>query len=125
MRCLDRSDRAAPVVVPAQTSDEDERAERVVRCVECDHPVAHDRDRVEVDGRHDHVFTNPHGYTFHIACFGDAFGATEAGEPSAEWAWFVGTEWRLAVCGGCFAHLGWSFRGDTRQFWGFVVQRIR
>jgi hypothetical protein len=34
--------------------------------------------------------------------------------------------WRLALCGGCRAHLGWNFRGDKDAgFFGLILDRLR
>jgi hypothetical protein len=34
------------------------------------------------------------------------------GEPSAEFSWFPGFKWTVAVCVRCRQHLGWQFTAD-------------
>jgi hypothetical protein len=95
-----------------------------IRCSACGHALTRARARVEVEGKHVHTFVNPAGFEYTIRCFGDAPGCTAAGEESTFWSWFRGFAWRMAACGGCAAHVGWSFRKDTSVFWGLVVDRI-
>eukprot|EP01137_Pigoraptor_chileana_P010471 Opistho-2@60173 len=46
------------------------------------------------------------------------------GRPSTESSWFPGYAWTVAVCGRCFAHLGWRFtaveRLSPRSFYGLT-----
>lgn len=124
MLCLDErsSDGEAPSLSVDDDVSEDE--ERVVRCAVCDRVIARQANRIVRDGRHIHVFTNPHGFTFQIACFDDAPGAASTGEASSEWSWFAGTRWRIALCRGCHGHLGWSFEHDETLFWGFITAKL-
>ena len=78
----------------------------------------------ERDGKHEHVFTNPHGFVFRIACFEHAHGAIASGTPSDEWSWFAGMTWRMALCGECGGHLGWLFDGGGDRFFGLITARI-
>jgi hypothetical protein len=95
-----------------------------VRCRACGHAVTTRRARIEVGGAHEHDFMNPAGMAFRIGCFSDAPGCRGVGEESTEWAWFPGHAWRIALCGGCFGHLGWSFRGSAGSFHGLVLDRL-
>ena len=104
--------------------DDEPEDERVLRCTSCDHPITRAANRIARDGRHIHVFTNPHGYTFQIACFDDAPGAAALGAPSDEWAWFAGFSWRMAACRGCSEHLGWSFENADTLFWGLITAKV-
>jgi hypothetical protein len=105
-------------------SDDVNDPERVVRCATCDHEVARFDDRFAQDGRAEHVFTNPGGYTFVIGCWRQAAGCVGIGEESTEWSWFPGCAWRVAVCRKCTAQLGWLFRGDDVTFAGLILNRI-
>jgi hypothetical protein len=109
-----------------EASDEasDETSERVIRCAQCGHVVTRPRHRFAMNGRPDHVFTNPSGHTFHIACFREAEGAAGVGEESDEWAWFEGWVWQAAVCRGCLTHIGWAFRQGESEFWGLILAKL-
>lgn len=125
LRALDR--RPEQPGVPPEANDEDDVSEdevRVIICDACEHTITTEAARIAKDGRHDHVFTNPHGYTFHIACFGSAPGVVEVGPASSEWAWFAGHVWQTVVCGGCTTHLGWRFAREG-AFYGLILSRIR
>ena len=117
---LDRSDRARPRVGTPTRTGPDDRDEKVLRCRACEAEVARDDDRIEMSGAHAHTFVNPHGHVFEIGCFARAPGCAAIGPPSAFFSWFPGYTWRMAVCGNCHAHLGWSF-GD---FFGLVLPRL-
>jgi hypothetical protein len=95
-----------------------------IRCGACGHALAPARARIEVEGKHEHTFVNPAGFEYTIRCFGEAPGCAGAGEESTYWSWFRGFAWRMAACGGCGAHVGWSFRKEESAFWGLVVDRI-
>lgn len=114
---------------PSEPDEADERAEeeeveRVIRCAECGGVLTRPKHRIAVGGRHDHVFTNPHGYVFHIACFREAEGAAGVGEESDEWAWFPGHVWQTAMCRGCMTHIGWAFRQGASEFWGLIAAKL-
>ena len=76
-----------------------------------------------VDGAHHHAKVNPGGYLFEIACYRPVPGIVAVGRPSAEFSWFDGYRWQLALCGGCGAHLGWYFEGDE-PFGALIRDRI-
>jgi hypothetical protein len=45
------------------------------------------------------------------------------GGASAEFSWFSGYRWRVALCGRCLGHLGWRFeQGDS--FYGLILDRL-
>ncbi len=102
-----------------------EREESIVVCAACNHALTKASARVDVDGRHEHAFANPDGYTFRVACYRDAPGCTGAGPESTFWTWFKGFAWRVALCGACGAHVGWSYRSDASAFFGLIVDRIK
>lgn len=118
------ADSTSSDIDPDERMDEGEDLDRVVRCATCEHVIAKLDDRFVKDGREDHVFTNPNGTTFHIACWRDASGCAGFGAQSDEWAWFPGWTWQVAVCRGCMTHLGWFFRRDESSFVGLILARI-
>jgi len=122
---LEKKPRAPGHVAPeaAPASDERVDVERVVRCARCDHTLARARDRVAVNGAHTHTFVNPSGEEFTIGCFSDAAGAVGYGAIETFFSWFSGHAWRVALCGACAAHVGWSFHGNG-VFFGLIVDRV-
>lgn len=107
-----------------QRSDSEIQEDAWIRCSGCGHALTWDRSRIDVEGRHVHTFVNPAGFEYTVRCFGDAPGCTGAGEESTFWSWFSGFAWRMAACGGCGAHVGWSFRKEATVFWGLIADRI-
>jgi len=67
---------------------------------------------------------NPHGLVFEISLFHAAPGCVAVGEKSGEFSWYPGHLWRAAICGGCAAHLGWRFEGES-LFWGLIEGALR
>ncbi|XP_052744823.1 protein cereblon isoform X2 [Bicyclus anynana] len=52
-----------------------------------------------------------------------------SGAPSAEYSWFPGYEWTVAVCAMCHAHVGWRFEACRRnlrpqQFYGLCRNAV-
>jgi hypothetical protein len=101
----------------------DATLERAVVCRECKHALSKESERIEVGGKPQHTFVNPHAYAFTIVCFKIAPGCVGFGERSTYWSWFERHAWRIALCGGCSAHVGWSFEGES-SFHGLVIDRI-
>ena len=87
-------------------------AEVAYLCARCRRLVTRGRWRLAMGGSHEHVVFNPAGIVFRVLCFKEAPGAVAAGEASADFSWFGGYSWRLALCAGCGAHLGWRYEGD-------------
>lgn len=96
-----------------------------VYCAVCSHVVSHVDHRIVVNGSHDHHFTNPHGFRFHVGCYAEALGCAISGDPMAADTWFPGFRWRLAACEECRQHLGWFFASPDANFYGLVVDRIQ
>jgi hypothetical protein len=109
----------------AQPEDADDEApERAYRCADCGHAICRRADRCERGGMHSHVFLNPHGFVFRIGCFESAGGCAVMGEAETQHSWFPGFAWRYALCGGCSAHLGWTFESAEERFFGLVLDRL-
>lgn len=76
-----------------------------------------------MNGAHRHTLCNPHGLVFEIGCFTEAPGCATVGGASEFFSWFPGYAWRIAVCRGCTAHLGWAY-GSGPAFWGLISDRL-
>jgi hypothetical protein len=116
----------APPGPDASTAGEEARkAEPQILCRECLHPITRDQERIGVDGAHRHTFANPQGIVFEIGCFKQAPGCAYAGAASAEFSWFSGCTWRVALCFGCLTHLGWVFlEPGGESFHGLIIDRL-
>jgi len=94
-------------------------------CASCGHEITGWRSQVSVDGSHQHRFVNPLGLEYNIACYAEAPGCFQVGEPTDEHTWFPGHAWRVALCGSCQIHLGWGFQSrDGGQFFGLILDRL-
>jgi hypothetical protein len=98
--------------------------EGVLRCKACGQLVAFERDVLEVLGRHVHCFVNPSGEAFQVGCFRQAVGCAGWGPTETFWTWFPGHAWRVALCGACAIHLGWSYQAEGSSFYGLIVARL-
>lgn len=63
------------------------------------------------------------GYMHDIVTVSRATNTELTGAPSAEYSWFPGYTWTIAVCASCMAHVGWRFDAMRRnlrpqQFFG-------
>ncbi len=120
----------SPVIDKVVTSKDDagerqpEKDDRLC-CGACSHPITRKRAGISMQGAHEHQFTNPHGLTFRVGCYGEAPGCRPIGEATDEHTWFSGYAWRVAICGSCRQHLGWSFHGlDRGRFFALIVDRL-
>lgn len=111
---------------PASRSGQSPRKQddEAILCAACGAEITHQRQAIAVDNRHTHAFFNPAGIAFEIRCFRLAPGATPLGVPSAEFTWFAGFRWQIAVCTACQAHLGWLFTNGT-SFFGLIAPHLR
>lgn len=110
---------------PDEIADADvlDESERTIRCAACGARVTHERERITMNGAHEHEFMNPAGIRFVVQCFGSAPGCASEGERSGVWSWFPGFAWQIETCRACTSHLGWSFHG-TRTFFALVKERL-
>jgi hypothetical protein len=103
--------------------DDGSGGERILcRC--CGRHITSGRQRISVNGSHEHTFANPEGILFHIGCFGKVQGCLFHGEPTGQWSWFKGYLWRVTYCAGCGSHLGWCFSSGEHCFHGLVLRSI-
>lgn len=61
------------------------------------------------------AYCNPAGLVHDVLTVGEVFPNAVAleGEPSAEFSWFPGFAWTVAVCVRCRQHLGWQFTPEA------------
>ena len=114
----------ASTAVPAPESREGAGAPGVIVCRNCRRHITDPSQAVSINGVHAHTFANPHGYVYDIGCFQSAVGCAIVPPSSTEFTWFSGYDWRLALCGGCDAHLGWFFSGPGSSFFGLILERL-
>lgn len=99
-------------------------AGKVIACARCQSYVTTSAARIEMDGKHEHRFVNPHGLLFRIGCFCAAEGCLPTGESSTFWSWFPGFAWQVDLCGSCGEHLGWLFSNAASTFHGLILDRL-
>jgi len=110
----------------ADSEDEARRdEEKAVRCAQCGHAVTSPRERIDVQGMHQHTFFNPYGIIFEIGCFREAPGCGYAEPVSEEFSWFPGYSWKIAVCSACGSHLGWLYSAAGKEsFHGLILDNL-
>lgn len=101
-------------------------------CRACGRRIAPAGAAMSFDGAHRHRFLNPHGFDFEIGLYAEAPGCIHEGPATEYFSWFPGFEWRIALCAGCRAHLGWAFgcvgppgAGEPDAFHGLIVERLQ
>ncbi len=109
---------------PADQSEAEPGASRLLACARCRRLIASAADRIEMNGAHQHIFANPDGERFRIGCFGDATGLLRLGPSSLEWTWFAGFTWQSEVCAGCRDFLGWLYRRGDHRFHGLILDAL-
>jgi len=96
-----------------------------ILCRLCGQVVSRADQRMTVEGQHRHTFANPHGLVFEIGCFRTAVGCRHMGKPTADFSWFSGFKWRLAVCSKCLSQVGWLFTSlGSDGFHGLILDRL-
>ncbi|KAJ0172843.1 hypothetical protein K1T71_011982 [Dendrolimus kikuchii] len=81
------------------------------------------------DGVHSN-YTNLGGYMHDIVTVAACGNVALSGAPSAEYSWFPGYMWTIALCRICTAHLGWRFDAMKRnlrpqQFFGLCRNYVQ
>lgn len=110
---------------PAGEAREKAEEERLILCRECLFPIAREEAQGEMAGQFKHTFANPAGIVFTIGCFQVADGCAPVGPASDEFTWFPGFTWRVGICRGCLAHLGWYFTAPSgASFWGLILDHL-
>ncbi|XP_050355587.1 protein cereblon-like isoform X2 [Nymphalis io] len=75
-------------------------------------------------------YTNIGGYMHDIVTVSCASNTELSGAPSAEFSWFPGYTWTIALCAACLAHVGWRFDAQRRglrpqQFYGLCRNYVQ
>lgn len=94
-------------------------------CATCSAVITTADNRIEVGNSHDHRFTNPAGYHFHVGCFDEALGCAIVGGATDADTWFTGYRWRIANCDQCGSQLGWFFDSGEHHFFGLILDRLQ
>jgi hypothetical protein len=95
-----------------------------VLCKFCYSIITHTDNLIAVNGSPSHIFANPHGYVFEIECYKRAPGCLAILKPSAEFSWFSGYNWQVAICKTCSNHLGWYFQSKDSSFFGLLQKDL-
>ncbi|MBW1898587.1 MAG: hypothetical protein JRI61_05950 [Deltaproteobacteria bacterium] len=100
--------------------------EELIFCRKCRHIITRPVEAIQVSGQHLHTFANPNGQIFEIGCFQMAEGCGHIGQQTAEWSWFKGFSWKVAVCGRCLVQMGWTFISSKGldNFHGLILERL-
>lgn len=99
--------------------------EKNILCGLCGHAITSVPEIIDINHSHKHTFANPHGIVFEIGCFRSAGGCIQIGPESADWSWFTGFTWRIAICTKCRTHLGWHFTSsEGKDFFGLILDRL-
>ena len=114
------------VALADQEAKEKEDQGHALLCVACRNVVTWSGEKMQVHGKHAHVFFNPAGIVFELGCFRTAPGCACIGQPTLEFTWFDGYAWRVCLCSTCRNHLGWHYR-DVRgpgAFYGLILSQL-
>ncbi len=93
-------------------------------CKACGRKIARLADRMADGDGGKRTCANPHGLVFTILLFRAAPGCMTAGAAQSAFTWFPGHCWRVALCAGCLAHLGWRYEGGS-LFFGLIEGALR
>ena len=115
-------DRLAKKKAKKKGGDEDEKD--FLLCKFCKNKITSAQNRIPVNGKHKHTFKNPKGIVFDIGCFSAARGCVNYGASTLEYTWFPGFAWCFSLCGNCFMHLGWCYRGTGERFYGLITENL-
>ncbi len=127
---LSTLDPALKEIVDEQSRSQTRSKKGYVYCAICSNIISHVDERIEVQGSHQHRFTNPFDLVFDIGCYRNAPGCDISGKSNAADTWFMAHLWRLATCSDCTGHLGWFFEPASNQtagntFFGLIIERIQ
>ena len=92
-------------------------------CSTCRAVITSEQQAIHINHRHDHTVFNPAGIVFELRCFRQAPGAIANGEPTAEFSWFPGFRWQIALCNNCQSHLGWLFT-NGHAFYALIRSKL-
>lgn len=95
-----------------------------ILCRHCRQEITKVVHTTAVNGSHQHIFTNPTGITYQIACFSSADGCSVYGVPTYEFTWFAGYAWSIALCANCLLHMGWYYCSEESGFFGLILDNL-
>ncbi|CAH2056000.1 unnamed protein product, partial [Iphiclides podalirius] len=88
----------------------------VLCCAACMSEVARREHILAMSSEGVHAnFTNLGGYMHDVVTVSRASNTRLSGRPSADYSWFPGYAWTIAVCRSCATHLGWRFDAIKRN----------
>ena len=122
--CLEQGGFALTPKQKSRAGDSDPAMRRRLRCNRCGHCITEAEQRILVEGAHVHRRRNPAGIQFEIGCFRTAAGCRHGGDPTAEYTWFSGSQWAIALCSQCGEQLGWRYVGSDSSFYGLILERL-
>ncbi|BES92127.1 protein cereblon homolog [Nesidiocoris tenuis] len=101
---------------------------RAYYCLSCDLLIGHQEDffAMSAEGAQS-TYVNPGGFVHDTVTLLKASHLSLISHPSAEFSWFPGYYWQIAVCTHCHKHIGWKFTSQTlvpRYFWGLSRQSL-
>jgi filamentous hemagglutinin family protein len=102
-----------------------EFTENFILCRSCNHKITTLKEKISINGFHNHTFANPNGVIFDIGCFKNTPGCIYSGHFTDEFSWFKTYRWKVSICASCLTHLGWLFLSSNNDFFsGLIVDRI-
>lgn len=115
---------AGDTVVDKKPESDTGHGGRKLVCKVCRSVITRHDLAMEVDGKHRHVFFNPHGYVFELGCFASARNVAAAGPRTDEFTWFPGYAWQVVACADCATQLGWRYTGKDGGFYGLITSAL-
>jgi len=94
---------------PASSNDVELGDRGWYACAACARRLAREDWVLEAETQGPLVFANPHGRFFELLLVTQVVGGVFDRLATSEFTWFVGYGWRVGVCAGCRAHIGWHF----------------
>lgn len=113
-------------IIEAESQDDSNPEKHpVLICRSCNHKITSEDRKIEISGSHRHTFFNPAGIVYELGCFSNAPGCAVLGELSAEFSWFPGFLWKVALCSKCGVHMGWQFQSGDLYFYGLILLQLQ
>ncbi len=118
------TDQQFELIQQLQQQDDFQKEKKKILCKACQYPITSLVHKIEVNGKHRHIFSNPGGFVFEIGCFSLANGCVNQGTPTLKYSWFSGFAWRYALCSNCYLHLGWFYQSEQDSFYGLILNNL-
>ncbi|BAT78365.1 hypothetical protein LR48_Vigan04g206700 [Vigna angularis] len=96
----------------------------LIRCKSCETTIAKRSDMLVMSSEGPlSAYVNPGGYVHEIMTLYKANGLSLLGPAVAEYSWFPGYAWTIAICATCKTQMGWLFTARSQKlkpstFWG-------